>query len=101
METSNATIPAPEMDFVQAEIELRALTKEQLEGKWDYKGPPEDAQARRTFDEGILPKIKRCIELTAILRRTNTGPAKSTGARGKRKAKAAPDLERIKASLVD
>jgi len=93
--------PPIEVDFVQAEAELRLLTREQLEGKWDYKGPSEDAQAKRAFDEGILPKIKRCIELTAILRRTNTGPAKATGARGKRKAKAAPDLERIKASLLD
>lgn len=96
-----SNVPAEPVDFVQAEAELRTLTKEQLEGKWDYKGPEQDAQARRAHDEGILPKIKRCIELTAILRRTNTGPAKATGARGKRKAKAAPDLERLKASLID
>lgn len=58
--------------------ELDDLIKEQAGGGWDFKEG--DKQAHDTW---VSSRVKRCIELTALLRRTNTGPAKA-GGRGKR-----------------
>lgn len=95
-------VASEELAFQQNLDELDRLRKEQQDGLWNYKGDPANVAAADSFAASIQLKIKRCIELTRILRRANTGPAKATGTRGKSRArKAAPDMEAIKSSLYD
>ena len=70
----------PEVDFLTLNAELKALPAEQLEGKWEKQ--PEEAEDAWATRQQL--KVRRCIEITQILRRTNTGPAKPAKGRGKK-----------------
>lgn len=81
MQLLQPDIPA---DTTALVAELEALKREQLEGKWELAAKAE-AQTLEDFDTWVCLQIRRCIELTQILRRTNTGPAKPGGKRGGKK----------------
>ena len=88
---TDAPAESDELSFQKNLSELDSLRKEQQDGLWE-KISAEDVQA----------KVKRCIELTALLRRSNTGPAKASGARGKSRArKTPPDIAQIRSGLYD
>jgi hypothetical protein len=78
-------------EWLQLKAELVEITKEQASGAWDKA----EAEGRA---EWVQSRVKRAIELTSILRRTNTGPAKPKGARASKKTK--PDAASIKADLL-
>ena len=89
--------------------ELEELKAEQQRGTWGPKDdrlewfkanlpegfqPSEDGLSK--FDFWVSSRIKRGIELTAILRRTNTGPARPKG-----RSKKAVDVEAVRNFLLD
>lgn len=89
--------PAPE-DIIALQQEHQDIIKEQASGAWD---PPEgaDPAALAAHAEKVQSRIRRAIEVIAILRRTNTGPAKAGGSRAKR-GKAQVDIAAIKEDLL-
>lgn len=100
--TSEADSTAEDLSFQQNLTELDKLRKEQQDGEWEYKGSPDDKKALEAHSEALQLKARRCIELTRLLRRANTGPAKASGARGKSRARKAPtDIATIRAGLYD
>ena len=74
--------PTTPQDLMAWNKELMDIQKEQHEGKWNA---PEiqDPQALAAHAEYVRNRVRRGIELTALLRRSNTGPAKPDGARAK------------------
>ena len=79
---------------------------EQASGAWDWpcKGIDLNSSTIKTFtskeehDEWVRQRVARGIIVASMLRRTNTGPAKATGVRGKGKKKV--DLEAINDDLL-
>lgn len=91
MSLTDLVTPSPAEDFLKLKAELDDILKEQAGGRWD------EAEKEGKAD-WVQLRVRRCIELTSILRRTNTGPAKA-GGRGKTK-KPKMDLESIKNDLL-
>lgn len=85
----------PESDFPMLIAELEALKKEQMEGKWKPEAKLE-AQTPDDFEVWVSSRIRRGVELTTILRRSNTGPANSK----KKPSKKAANMEAVKAALL-
>lgn len=72
--------------------EQSRIMREQADGTWDrWEAEGEAGELK------VAARIRTGIAITAILRRTNTGPAKAGGAKGKRKA----DLAAIEAELLE
>jgi hypothetical protein len=95
------TSPAEGEDFTALNAQLIELQKEQHAGQWDYKGDPNDESAKQAHEEYIRNRVRLGIELTARLRRSNTGPAKATGKRGTaKKGKSAEELQAIEDELL-
>ncbi len=96
------TSPAEGEDFTALNAQLIELQKEQHAGQWDYKGDPSDEAAKQAHEEYIRNRVRLGIELTARLRRSNTGPAKATGKRGAagKKGKSAEELQAIEDELL-
>lgn len=83
-----AATPAPEeIDPAVLRAEFNEIMRASEAGDFDFKGNKDDAQAKAAHDEAVRKKIARGIELSAILRRQNTGPAKAKAPGGKRGAK--------------
>lgn len=80
-------------DLLKLEQELRDIRKEQLSGAWATEGKEGDALS--TLELHIQSRIKRAIEITAILRRTNTGPAKAKG-----RSKKSVDIDALNDALL-
>lgn len=83
--------PAPEeIDPAILRSEFNEIMRASEAGEFTYKGDPSDAAAKALFDESVRKRVARGIELAAILRRQNTGPAKAKptakGGRGKKPA---------------
>lgn len=100
------TVPAnpaeAEPDPALLRAEFNEIMRAAEAGEFDYKGDPNDVQAKAKFEEMVRQKVRRGIELQTILRRQNTGPAKPKAAgRGRKSAKAAPDQAAILQSLLD
>jgi hypothetical protein len=76
-------------EWLKLKSELDEILKEQAGGKWENADPT-----------WVQSRVKRTIELTSILRRTNTGPAKPKSARAKGKRGPSVDLASIKADLL-
>lgn len=93
MSTTPTSILSP--DPLELERELKEIRKEQLSGAWSTEG--KEGEALLKLEAHIQTRIKRAIEITAILRRTNTGPAKAKTSRAK---KAAIDLDALNNDLL-
>jgi len=71
MTTQEAALVSPE-EFIKLEGELRQIQIDQAAGKFErQQSETEDAWKAR-----LALTMKRGVELTSILRRTNTGPGK-------------------------
>lgn len=79
--TIEASAPAPQ-DLMAWNKELMDIQKEQHEGRWNAP-ETQDPEALARHAEHVRSRVRRGIELTALLRRSNTGPAKPEGARAK------------------
>ncbi len=84
----NAPAEPEVVDVAALHAEFNLFIKRQNEGEFTYKGDPNDAAAKQAFELQAFNAVKRGIELAAILRRQNTGPAKPkrAAAKGGRKA---------------
>lgn len=79
--------PNNEADFAAASGELNQLLKDQAGGLLEQQ-PGENETTWKTRQ---ALRIKRGIELSAILRRSNTGPAAAKGAAKRKRTKAEID----------
>jgi hypothetical protein len=79
----------PALDHAKLKAEQDEIMREQASGAWDRKG---------VDPEWVRTRIKRGIEVTALLRRTNTGPAKPKSSR--RGGKGKVDVEAITEELL-
>lgn len=84
--TAAATPAEVEIDPAILRAEFNEIMRASEAG-FDFKGNKDDVQAKAAHDEAVRKKIARGIELSAILRRQNTGPAKAKTTGGKRGAK--------------
>lgn len=91
--------PPSEADVAAWMNELRQIQLEQHEGKWNFTGDEKDAEAMANHAEYVRSRVRRGIELTALLRRSNTGPAKPGGKRAGRKAPPI-DLQAVEDELL-
>lgn len=103
MTNQSPTVPAApaapsDPDPALLHKEFNEITVEQNSGAWDYKGDPNDKAAIEKHEEYVRSRVKRGIELVAILRRSNTGPAKAKPAK---RGKPAIDLVAAAASLLE
>jgi len=89
------TLTSGSEEWLKLKAELDDLLKEQASGRWDK---PLEGETNEIHEAWVQGRVRRTIELTSILRRTNTGPAKAKGARGKAKPKL--DIASIKADLL-
>lgn len=98
--SSQLTYPFDGKDLTEADLlavdepRLRAeqvkIMAEQAEGLWDkWEAESPEGEAR------VAARIRTGIAITAILRRTNTGPAKA--GKGRKKV----DLQAIEAELLE
>lgn len=95
--TSQPEIPA---DPAALHREFNDYVAAQARGEFDYKGDPNDAKARAEFEARAFEKFKRAIELTAILRRANTGPAKAKKGTSRKKADSSLSAAEIEDELL-
>lgn len=77
----------PQLDYAKLKAEQDEIMREQASGAWDKEGVDLD---------WVRSRIKRGIEVTALLRRTNTGPAKPKSKRRGGKV----DIEAITEELL-
>ena len=89
--------PPTEGDIMSWNKELMDIQREQHMGTWDFKGNENDEKAKEAHDVYVLSRVRRGIELTALLRRSNTGPAKATGTRASKARKGTKSQDELKA----
>jgi hypothetical protein len=81
-------------EYIALDNELKQNMRDQASGKWEKQANETQEQC----DARVQKIVRRCVELTSILRRSNTGPA----APKKRGARAAKQLdEKALQSLLD
>lgn len=96
-----AAAPAEvEIDPAILRAEFNEIMRASEAGEFEFKGEPNDAQAKATHDEAVRKKIARGIELSAILRRQNTGPAKPKAAKAGRGKRPTVDVAAAMAELL-
>ena len=71
MTTQEAALVSPE-EFLKLDSELKQIMVDQASGKFDRKPTETDEQWKKRLSD----TMRRGVELTSILRRTNTGPGK-------------------------
>ncbi len=81
----------PQLDYAKLKAEQDEIMREQASGIWDKNKDDLKHQA------WVMSRIKRGIVVTALLRRTNTGPAKP---KSKRRGGAKIDIEAITEELL-
>ena len=84
-------------------MEFNEIMRASDAGEFEYKGNPNDLKAKAEHEEKTRQRIRRGIELSQILRRQNTGPAKpkAAGGRAKRSSKLAIDAAAAAAKLLE
>lgn len=88
-----------EPDPALLRAEFNEIMRASESGEFEYKGDPNDKDAMAKFAEAVRLKVKRGIELSQILRRQNTGPARAKPAsKGRRKS---VDTKAAIANLLD
>lgn len=92
MSTVEAISVSPE-EFLKLDEELKLLQRDQAAGKLEQQ-PNEGEEA---WKDRTAKRMKRGIEITSILRRTNTGPAAPT----RRKSAKDVDMAGLAKSLLD
>lgn len=92
MSTVEVSSVSPE-EFLKLDNELKQLQRDQAAGLLDK---PQGGETQEQFELRCSARVRRGIEITSILRRTNTGPAAPK--RGK-KAKDV-DMEGLAKSLL-
>lgn len=99
-----ATTPT-EIDPAILRNEFNEIIRAADAGEFTYKGDPNEPDflsKKAAFNELVRVKVKRGIELQAILRRQNSGPAKpKAAAKGRGKKKGGVDTAAIMAGLLD
>ena len=90
--TAAAAPPEVEIDPAILRSEFNEIMRASEAG-FDYQGDPADAQAKAAHDEAVRKKIARGIELSAILRRQNTGPAKAKTPTGRARKGSKPAID--------
>lgn len=75
-EQPSTLVEDPQVDRAALLAEFQAYLRAQALGEFEYRGDPNDAPAKTKHEADEFIRFKRVIELTAILRRENTGPAK-------------------------
>lgn len=89
---------APETFHAELTALQREILTEQTSGAWE----PRDGESQADADERITSRIRRGIEIVALLRRTHTGPAKpKTAKAAKTPKRSKANLEAINASLLE
>ena len=100
----------PQLDYAKLKAEQNEIMREQAGGAWGPAGQMTSEERFKqlsaeyqkkygtpaAFDEAVHLRIKRGIEVTALLRRTNTGPAKAKSKRRGGKV----DIEAITEELL-
>lgn len=102
--TGSALAPTaePEPDPAVLRMEFNEIMRASDAGEFEYKGDPNDVKAKAEHEEKTRLRIRRGIELSQILRRQNTGPAKPKAAgRAKRGSKLAIDAAAAAAKLLE
>jgi hypothetical protein len=85
-------VQTSEPDLVQLKAELDSIQIQQAKGGWERQ--PGEAQS--AWEDRVAAIVRRGIEITALLRRANTGPAKP-----KSRTKRVVDMEAITRELLD
>jgi len=85
-------VQTSEPDLVQLKAELDSIQIQQAKGGWEKQ--PGETQAQ--WEDRVAAIVRRGIEITALLRRANTGPAKP-----KSRGKKIVDMEAITRELLD
>ena len=79
MSTVEVSSVSPE-EFLKLEEELKQLQRDQAAGLLDK---PQGSETKEQFELRVNARCRRGIEITSILRRTNTGPAAPKGRKKK------------------
>lgn len=85
-----------DLDFAKLKSEQDEIMREQASGAWDK---PFDGESQEAFELRVQQRIRRGIEVTSELRRTNTGPPKSKASA--KRGKKVIDLEAINRELLE
>lgn len=92
----SALMDTPAHDHISLKAELDNIQREQAADA----GEPKAGQSPESYSTEVQVRCRRAIEIIAILRRTNTGPAKVTGKRGAAK-KGKIDMSKLRSELLD
>lgn len=95
------TAAEAEPDPAVLRAEFNEIMRESDSGRFNYQGDPNDKEAMAKHAEWVRSRVKRGIELSTILRRQNTGPARAKPAGRGRGKKPAIDQAAILQNLLD